>query len=69
MLDLAGIMISSILMFMVIMRAVQLDASIPWYKPPREGKDSSGLRLTPGAVAAPTQEEAPPLPKKPVWRR
>jgi len=49
MLDLLGIMFSSIIMFMVILRAIQMDSVQPWFKPPKTGPDSSGLRLRPGA--------------------
>ncbi len=45
MLDLFGIMVSSIIMFLVILRAVQLDRRQPWFKPPKAGSDSSGLKL------------------------
>jgi hypothetical protein len=47
MLDLFGIMFSSVIMFLVILRAVQLDALQPWFRPPKTGADSSGLRLRP----------------------
>lgn len=47
MLDLSGILFSSIMMLLVIFRAVQLDAVMPWFKPMRTGTDSSGLRLRP----------------------
>ncbi len=47
MLDLFGIVFSSVIMFLVILRAIQMDALLPWFKPPRTGADSSGLRLRP----------------------
>jgi hypothetical protein len=47
MLDLLGIMFSSIIMFLVILRAIQMDSVQPWFKPPKMGADSSGLRLRP----------------------
>ena len=47
MLDLFGIMFSSGIMFLVILRALQLDALLPWFRPPKTGTDSSGLRLRP----------------------
>jgi hypothetical protein len=47
MLDLLGILFSSIIMFLVILRAVQLDSLQPWFKPPKMGADDSGLRLRP----------------------
>jgi hypothetical protein len=47
MLDLFGIMFSSIIMFMVILRAIQMDTLLPWFRPPKTGVDSSGLRLRP----------------------
>jgi hypothetical protein len=48
MLDLLGILFSSIMMFLVILRAIQLDATQPWFRPPRTGVDDSGLKLRPG---------------------
>ncbi len=35
MLDLAGILFSSIMMFIVILRAVQLDRTKPWFEGPK----------------------------------
>jgi hypothetical protein len=49
MLDLLGILFSSGIMILVILRAVQLDATTPWFRPARSGPDSSGLRLKPPA--------------------
>jgi hypothetical protein len=49
MLDLFGIVVSSVIMFLVILRAIQTDAVQPWFKPPRSGADSSGLRLQPNS--------------------
>jgi hypothetical protein len=48
MLDLLGILFSSIMMFLVILRAIQLDSTQPWFQPPKTGVDSSGLKLRPG---------------------
>jgi hypothetical protein len=45
MLDLVGIVFSSVIMFLVILRAIQLDATQPWFRPPRTGTDKSGLKL------------------------
>jgi hypothetical protein len=47
MLDLLGIVFSSSIMFLVVLRAIQLDAQQPWFRPPRTGTDSSGLKLRP----------------------
>ena len=47
MLDLLGILFSSIIMFLVILRAIQLDNLQPWFKAPRTGVDDSGLKLKP----------------------
>ena len=47
MLDLFGILFSSIIMMLVIFRAVQMDMQNPWFKPPKSEPDSSGLRLRP----------------------
>jgi hypothetical protein len=51
MLDLFGIMFSSIIMLLVILRAVQLDNSQPWFRPTTKGQNSSGLRLKPEHLA------------------
>ena len=53
MLDLFGIVFSSGIMFLVILRAIQMDATQPWFRPPRTGSDDSGLRLRPGEPSAP----------------
>jgi hypothetical protein len=47
MLDLLGIVLSSGIMLLVILRAIQLDGLQPWFRPPKTGADSSGLRLRP----------------------
>jgi hypothetical protein len=47
MLDLFGIVFSSGIMFLVILRAIQMDSLMPWFRPARTGSDSSGLRLRP----------------------
>jgi hypothetical protein len=49
MLDLLGIVFSSVIMFLVILRAIQMDSTQPWFRPPKTGVDSSGLRLTPNS--------------------
>ena len=57
MLDLLGILFSSIIMFLVILRAIQMDSLQPWFKPPKVGADSSGLRLRPsGEDPAPRRD-------------
>jgi hypothetical protein len=48
MLDLLGILFSSIMMFLVILRAIQLDSTQPWFRPPKTTVDRSGLKLRPG---------------------
>lgn len=48
MLDLLGILFSSIMMFLVIFRAIQLDSTQPWFRPPKTAVDASGLKLRPG---------------------
>ena len=48
MLDLLGILFSSIMMFLVILRAIQMDSTQPWFRPPKTGVDRSGLKLRPG---------------------
>ena len=70
MLDLAGILFSSVMMFLVILRAVQMDAVTPWFKPPKVGPDSSGLRLSPNSkepFTPPVPEKKPAAPKG--WRK
>ena len=47
MLDTLGILISSIVLLLVIVRAIQLDAVQPWFRPPKSGIDRSGLKLRP----------------------
>ena len=51
MLDLLGILFSSTMMFLVILRAIQMDSLQEWFKPPRTGVDGSGLKLTPADPA------------------
>ena len=63
MLDLFGIVVSSVIMFMVILRAIEMDSSQPWFRPPKTGGDSSGLRLQPNSqggdtAGTPTRREA-----------
>ena len=44
MLDLTGIMVSSIMMLIVILRAVQLDSQRPWFeRPPNPDAPLTGL--------------------------
>jgi hypothetical protein len=49
-LDLFGIVVSSVIMFLVILRAIQMDSTQPWFRPPKSGTDSSGLRLRPNSA-------------------
>jgi len=37
MLDLFGILFSSVIMFLVILRAIQMDRTQPWFRPPKSG--------------------------------
>jgi hypothetical protein len=55
MLDLLGIMFSSFIMFLVILRAIQMDTTQPWFRPPKTGSDSTGLRLRPDGPDADTR--------------
>jgi hypothetical protein len=55
MVDVLGIVFSSGIMFLVILRAVQMDALQSWFKPARTGTDSSGLRLRPQSPGDDTQ--------------
>jgi hypothetical protein len=57
MLDLFGILFSSIMMFLVILRAIQMDATQPWFRSPKTGVDGSGLRLRPRNSSAEAQNE------------
>lgn len=63
MLDLLGILFSSVMMFLVILRAIQLDSTQPWFRPPKTGVDSTGLALRP---ADPSRERpaVPPAPRR-----
>jgi hypothetical protein len=63
MLDLLGILFSSVMMFLVILRAIQLDGTQPWFRPPKVGVDGSGLKLRPGDVS-PTARTV--LPREPA---
>jgi hypothetical protein len=54
MLDLLGILFSSIMMFLVILRAIQLDSTQPWFRPPKTSVDRSGLKLRPGTAGGET---------------
>jgi hypothetical protein len=56
MLDLLGIVVSSVIMVLVILRAIQMDSSQPWFQPPKSGADSSGLKLQPKGTPADTRE-------------
>ena len=49
MLDLFGILFSSVIMFLVILRAIQMDRKQPWFRPPKPGGASTltGARGTP----------------------
>ena len=58
MLDLFGIMFSSIVMMLVILRAIQSDATTPWYKATRKQPDDSGLKLDAARVRTAAQEDA-----------
>jgi hypothetical protein len=62
MLDLFGILFSSIMMFLVILRAIQLDSTQPWFRPPKASVDRSGLKLRPGDASGerPAARTVPP---------
>jgi hypothetical protein len=47
MLDLLGILFSSIMMVLVILRAIQMDSTQPWFRPPKTNVDRTGLKLRP----------------------
>ncbi len=58
MLDLFGIVFSSTIMLLVIVRAIQLDLTQPWFSPKHTTPDSSGLRLRPNSVANQARAQA-----------
>jgi len=60
MLDLTGILISSVIMLIVIVRAAQLDSSSPWFEraPNPEGRPSDLDRIRANAAA-----------HMPAWRK
>jgi hypothetical protein len=62
MLDLFGIMFSSIIMLLVILRAVQLDSTQPWFRPTAKDRNASGLRLKPEHLADETPQGTRALP-------
>jgi hypothetical protein len=47
MLDLTGILFSSVMMLIVIVRAVQLDATQPWFQKVKRKEAPAPARLTP----------------------
>jgi hypothetical protein len=55
MLDLLGILFSSGIMFLVVLRAIRMDRTEPWFRPPRQGVDSSGLKLRPNRLSHDTR--------------
>jgi hypothetical protein len=57
MLDLLGILFSSGIMFLVILRAIQMDSTQPWFKSPKTGVDDSGLKLRPTTSSGETHAE------------
>ena len=46
MLDLCGILFSSVIMFLVILRGIQMDRTQPWFRPPKPGGDGATPKLT-----------------------
>jgi hypothetical protein len=53
MLDLMGILVSSIMMLIVIVRAVQLDNTTPWFeRPPDPTRPKTGLERVRANAAA-----------------
>jgi hypothetical protein len=52
------------MMFLVILRAIQLDSLQPWFRPPKTGVDRSGLKLKPGGAVDSDQ-----VPRRTVTRR
>lgn len=64
MLDLVGIVFSSVMMFLVILRAIQQDNLQPWFRSPKTTVDDSGLKLRPR-----TPESREAVQRRPVPRR
>lgn len=64
MLDLLGIVFSSVMMFLVILRAIQMDSLEAWFKPPKTGVDDSGLKLRPNRTASDSQRARRPMPRR-----
>ena len=62
MLDLLGILFSSVMMFLVILRAIQLDNLQPWFRPARTAIDDSGLKLRPEVAGGDRQPARRPRP-------
>ena len=50
MLDLFGILFSSVIMFLVVLRAIEMDRARPWFRPRETGVDRSGLTLRPNTL-------------------
>ena len=50
MLDLTGIMFSTIMMLMVIYNAIKLDRTLPWFQAPGGGKETAPSVQSPGTV-------------------
>jgi hypothetical protein len=55
MLDLLGIVFSSGIMFLVVLRAIRMDRTQPWFRKPKQGVDSSGLKLRPNQLSHDTR--------------
>lgn len=64
MLDLAGIVFSSVIMLLVIVRAIRLDAETPWFGKP--APQTRGTDLKPRQRTAERSRDTPPA--KP-WHR
>jgi hypothetical protein len=55
MLDLLGILFSSGIMFLVVLRAIRMDRTQPWFRAPKQGVDNSGLKLRPNRLSQNTR--------------
>jgi hypothetical protein len=62
MLDLVGITFSGVVMLVIILRAIQLDRTLPWFEPVKS-------RTNPPGDTNPGPRQAEPAGGKPGWRR
>ena len=66
MLDLTSIVFTTLMMLLIIIRAVQLDAREPWFGERKQKSGGSGLRV--GSAAQQDTIQPIPFPPKGSWR-